>query len=148
EEMPESSVNVMVVALSGRGPTKYAEHIGPIPIGTFPVYFELPQLQTHPSQVRKAKLEVEGEPPSTSPELKFIEDLSSVATENHKRELPLIYARTLIRAGVKAGLSATATELTRKSASEANKGWIPFVGAVAGLVFMTATERADLRSWI
>lgn len=148
EERRPESVNVLVVALSGRGPTKYAEKIGPIPVGTFPVYFELPKLQTNLSTVAAARVEVEGASPGEACELKFIEDMSSVAIENHKRTLPLIYARTLIRAGVKAGLSATATELTRKNARDNNKGLIQVAGAVAGLVFLATTERADLRSWI
>jgi drug/metabolite transporter (DMT)-like permease len=42
--------------------TKYAEKVGPIPLGTFPVYFELPKLMIHPSQVLRARVEVEGAP--------------------------------------------------------------------------------------
>jgi len=147
EEKPANSVNVLVVALSGRGPTKYAEKVGPIPLGTFPVYFELPKLQTHPSQVSRARIEVEGESAALS-ELKLIEDMSAVAAENHRRQLPLIYTRTLIRAGLRAGISATATEIARKNAHDANKELIVVGGAIAGLVVQWAMERADLRSWI
>lgn len=147
EEKPANSVNVLVVALSGRGPTKYAEKVGPIPLGTFPVYFELPKLQTHPSQVGRARVEVEGEAAALS-ELKLVEDMSAVAAENHRRQLPLIYTRTLIRAGLRAGISATATEIARKNAHDANKELIVVGGAIAGLVVQWAMERADLRSWI
>jgi hypothetical protein len=150
EERRDDSVNVLLIALSGRGPTKYADRVGPIPVGTFPVYFELPRLRTHPSQAARARVEIEGlggEPASTH-ELKFIEDLSAVATENHKRMLPLIYTRTLIRAAVKAGLSATATEIARRNANDRNTGLVQVAGAVAGLAFMMATERADLRCWV
>lgn len=149
EEKRASSVNVLVIALSGRGPTKYAEKVGPIPVGTFPVYFELPKLQTHPSQVGQARIEVEGQlAAGGTNELKLIEDMSAVAAENHRRELPLIYARTLIRAGIRGGLSATATELARKNARDSNKGLIVVGGALLGLGMQWAMERADLRSWI
>lgn len=56
--MDPDAVNVVVVALSGRGPTKYPETVGPIPLGTVPVYFELPRLRVHPSVVASARVEV------------------------------------------------------------------------------------------
>ncbi len=147
---PANSVNALFIALSGRGPTKYAEKVGPIPIGTYPVYFELPKLATHPSQAASARVEIEGPDGSiaTTHQLAFIEDLSAVATENHKRMLPLIYTRTLIRAAVKAGISATATEIARRNANDKNTGLVQVAGAIAGLAFLMTTERADLRCWV
>lgn len=148
QEMRADSVNVLVVALSGRGPTKYAEKVGPIPLGTFPVYFELPKLQIHPSSVVRARVEVDGQPPSNLGELKLVEDMSAVAAENHRRQLPLIYARTLIRAGIRAGISATATEVVRRNSEDQDKGLVVVLGAILGLGAQWAIERADLRSWI
>jgi hypothetical protein len=59
-----------------------------------------------------------------------------------------VYTRTLIRAGVKAGLSATATEVARRSAADSNTGYVQVFGALAGLAFLMSTERADLRCWV
>ncbi|MFM9994210.1 MAG: hypothetical protein ACKVU4_00245 [Phycisphaerales bacterium] len=171
EEASPSSVGVLVVALSGRGPTKYAESVGPIAVGTVPVYFELPRLMVHPSVVGAARVEVRtpgAEPvegaggeqspaaalagPEVAPErtesLALIEDLSAVAAENHRRMLPLIHARTLIRAAIKAGVSATATEVARRSASDKDQGLVQVAGVIAGLIFMGATEKADVRCWM
>src|SRR5204862_5636192 len=91
KDISPDSVNVLAVALSGRGPTKYAQRIGPIPLGTIPLYFELPYLRSHPSEAGNARIEVEGGDgvPAQKLSLKFVEDLSAVATENHRRAMPV-----------------------------------------------------------
>jgi hypothetical protein len=148
EERDPDSVNLLVVALSGRGPTKYAQRIGPIPLGTVPVYFELPYLQTYPSEVTAAHLEVDTEGAvQAGGSLALVEDLSAVATENHKRMLPAIYARTLVRYAVKAGISVGLTEAARRRAHDQDQGWVQLAGVVAGLAVLGATEQADLRAW-
>jgi hypothetical protein len=149
-EAAPDSINLLVVALSGRGPTKFADRVGPIPLGTFPVYFELPQLRTYPTRVDRARVEVR-EPGQTEPTgryLSLVEDLSAVAVENHRRMLPIIYTRTLIRYAVKAGLMTAGTELARRKAKDRNQELVQVAGAVAGLAFLMATERADLRCWV
>lgn len=175
DEASPSSVGVLVVALSGRGPTKYAESVGPIALGTVPVYFELPRLMVHPSVVAGARIEVRTpapetaaasaeesptrgttgaspavaeRPPERTERLAFIEDLSAVAAENHRRMLPLIHARTLIRAAIKAGISVTATEVARRGASDKDQGLVQVAGVLAGLIYMGATEKADVRCWM
>lgn len=149
-EMNPADANVLIVALSGQGPTKFAEKVGPIPLGTVPVYFELPQLRTYPSEVAAAKLEIEDGTggAAESKSLALVEDLSSVAVENHKRALPAIYARTLIRYMAKAGISVALTEAARKQAHDNDQGWVQLAGVLAGLVVIGATEEADLRCWI
>jgi hypothetical protein len=149
-EMNPSDVNVLAVALSGQGPTKFAERVGPIPLGTVPVYFELPQLKTYPSEVGAARIEVDGSggEGGVSCPLALVEDLSSVATENHKRLLPAIYARTLVRYMTKAGISVALTEAARRQASNSDQGWVQLAGVLAGLAVIGATEEADLRCWI
>jgi hypothetical protein len=148
ESRPASSANALFIALSGRGPTKYADRIGPILIATVPIYFELPRLATTLSQVASASVEIESPSGITSQPLDFIEDFAAVATENHRRTLPLIYTRTLIRAALKSTLSATATEVARRNASDRDSGWVQVVGALAGLAYVMTTERADLRCWV
>lgn len=149
EELGNDEVNVLVVALSGRGPTKYPERVGPIPLGTVPIYFELPQLRTHPSEVASARLEIDSGGAAEAPvSLALVEDLSAVATENHRRMLPLIYQRTLIRYMIKAGISVALTEAGRRKSSDRDQGLVQLAGVLAGLVVLGATEEADLRAWI
>ncbi|MEX2217907.1 MAG: hypothetical protein WD749_04030 [Phycisphaerales bacterium] len=151
DELDPASVNVLVVGLSGRGPTKFAQRIGPIPIGTLPVYFELPYLRTYRSEVAGVRVEVESGTSGaaqTLDRLKLVEDLSSVATVNHNRTLPLIYQRTLVRYMLKAGASIALTEMGRRSARDRDQGLIQLAGVLAGLAYLGATEQADLRCWI
>ena len=42
--------NVLLIGLSGRGPIKFAQRFGPIPLGDIPIYFELPQLRDYQSE--------------------------------------------------------------------------------------------------
>jgi uncharacterized protein len=144
-EMRPQDANVLFVALSGRGPTKYAERVGPIPLGTLPVYFELPKLRANLSEVASARMEVEG---GETKRLAFIEDMAAVAVENHERALPAIAARTIARYMVKAGLSLAATEAARRSARDSNQGLVQIAGVLGGLLVLGATEQADLRCWI
>jgi uncharacterized protein len=152
EELSSRDVNVLIVALSGRGPTKYPQRIGPIPLGTVPVYFELPYLRVHPTEVRSARIEIEGFGSATSPvyrePLKLVEDMSLVAAENHRRMLPLIQQRTIVRYAVKATTSVVLTEMARRSARDSNQGLVQVAGVLAGLAVLAATEEADLRSWV
>jgi uncharacterized protein len=152
EDLDPAAVNVLVVALSGRGPTKYAHSVGPIPLGTVPIYFELPYLRVHPSEVAAARIEVEGFGSEHSPHyrerLKLVEDMSLVAAENHRRMLPLIHKRTLLRYAMKATASVVATELARKRVHDRDQGIIQITGVLLGLMAIAATEQADLRAWV
>lgn len=144
EDMSSDAANVLVVGLSGRGPTRYAEVNGPMLIGTVPVYFELPRLRTHPSEVSGVVIQVQqGE----SKNLALIEDLSSVATANHERVLPLIHTRSVIRYAIRAGISVAITEVAREAADDSDQELVQVLGALAGLLTLAVTERADLRCW-
>jgi hypothetical protein len=149
ERAPEE-VNLLLVALSGRGPTKEARTIGPIPVFTYPVYFQLPVLVWEPSRVRSVRVRVfddDGRPVegADGAGLSLIEDLSSVAAENHRRQLPLVYARTLLRAVLKGGVSFAVTETVRRRDRD---GWATLGAVVAGMAVLALTERADLRCWV
>jgi hypothetical protein len=139
-------LNVLVVALSGRGPTKQAEQIGPLAIASVPIYLELPRLQEHASTVASARVKVDGAVVAGS-ELKLIEDLNAVASENHRRQLPLIYQKTLIRYLIKAGVTIGVTEGIQNQKGNRDDGWIRIVGGLVGLGVLMATEKADLRCW-
>lgn len=146
DELAPSDVNVLVVAFSGRGPTKHPVRVGPIPLGTIPVYFELPDLRVHPGLVSRAYVDIEGSDSQDQP-LALIEDLGAVAAENHRRTLPAIYARTLLRYAIKAGISVAATEAARRQAGEREQMLVQAVGVIGGLLALAATEQADLRCW-
>lgn len=152
-ELNPADVNVLLVAFSGVGPTKYAERVGPIPIGTWPVYFELPMLRIQPSSVVSVRATLtpheptEANPPQVV-ELSLIENMARVAEENHRRQLPQIYARTLIRATIRSGASFAATQALKSSASSQNKDAVAFAATLGGLIALAALERADLRCWI
>jgi uncharacterized protein len=149
EQIAPDDFNALVVAFSGRGPTKYAERIGPIPLGTVPIYMELPRLQSHPSVVGSARVEVETfSGPSTIAKTKFVEDLSRVAIANHEQMMPLIYARTFMRYALKAGASVALTEMARRNSRDNSQGAVQVLGVLAGLAVLAATEEADLRSWV
>ncbi|MBY0309008.1 MAG: hypothetical protein K2Q09_09725, partial [Phycisphaerales bacterium] len=148
-----SDANVLIVAFSGTGPTKIAERVGPIPLLTFPVYFELPVLRIRPSQVASARATLtphdaaEGNPPQLL-NLNLIENLSRVAEENHKRALPLVYQRTLIRAMLRSGASFAATEALRRQSSRRDSGLVAVGATLVGLGALAILEKADVRSWV
>lgn len=162
-----SDANVLIVGLSGRGPRKIANRVGPIPLYEWPLYFELPELSGGSAQVARvrvlatrldapAPLDVSTPRPralvGSGPglhELAKIEDMSAVATENHRRQLPLIYTRTLIRSQLKAAASFAATQAVKNSQSRnSNSRDLAQVGMIlAGLAFVGLTEKADLRCW-
>jgi hypothetical protein len=141
---PETS-DVLIVALSGRGPVREAERIGPILLYTVPVYMELPVLVSQPSEVESAHVEIEG---LGMRPLDLVEDLAAVAEENHRRQLPMIYTRTFVRASAKAAASAVTTGALRGASDGADKGWVTLAAVLGGLIFVTITEEADLRSWV
>ena len=157
-QAPEAS-NLLVVAFSGTAPTKHPERFGPIPIYTYPVYFEVPVLRGGRSIVTGARLVAEPVVAGTGGEggravgeaftvdMPLVEDMASVARANHEAALPQIYARAIIRSSLKAAASAAATEAVRRSSSDRNQGAVEVLGVLIGMAVVGLTERADLRCW-
>lgn len=148
-----SDANVLLIAFSGVGPTKVAQRVGPIPIYTYPLYFELPVLRSVRSPITQVRATLTPhEPTEANPpqlvELNLVENLSSVAEENHRRQLPQIYQRTLIRASIRSTMNVVATEAARKASSRGNRDAVEIAGMIGGLLAMTALEHADLRCWV
>ena len=135
--------NFLAVALSGQGPYKVAQRVGPIIIYGTPIYFELPILYRQPSEVVDVRLRVEGAAVSST-DLCFIEDFGSVAYEHNRRELPLIYARTIARAAAKSVALSQANRALYNSSDDAG---LAVAAALVGLLFLAGTEHADLRCW-
>lgn len=147
-ELPAEEANALFVALSGRGPTKEAESFGPIPLYTYTIYYELPVLRGGSGEVDSALVVFEdgSRPPI---ELSLVEDMRSVARANHEAHLPVIYLRAFLRSSLKAAAVAIGTEAARRGASRSDSGQavIEIAGILGGLLLVSQTEKADLRSW-
>lgn len=141
---------LLLIALSGRGPTKRARHFGPIVIGRVPVYFELPTLIRNASSIAAVEAEFDAQPADPPPPIRLplVEDMNAVAMENFRRALPLIYTRTLVRAATKAGASYAITQVARNSAGRRDRDLVTVAAVVGGLAAILATERADTRAWV
>ncbi|MBX3378977.1 MAG: hypothetical protein KF805_02695 [Phycisphaeraceae bacterium] len=142
--------NVLMVALTGCGPYLVAQREGPIAIFSFPVYFELPQMKLRGSAVAAGRIEVQdssGTIRDGGP-IELVENLGSVAEENFRRQLPLIYQRTMVRYLVKAGATVATSEVVAQTQNNNGTQWmIRSIGGLIGLAVLGATEKADLRSW-
>lgn len=144
EGLKRGDANVLLVAFSGRGPIKVGKRYGPLAILSLPVYFELPELQKRESLVTSCRVVVDG---VVVKELSLVEDMASVALENHKRQLPLIQARTIARYLIKAGATVAVTETVKGRSKDDNAALVRTLGGLIGLGILAATEQADLRCW-
>lgn len=152
-----SSVNVLVVGLSGRGPTKRARTIGPIPIFEYPLYIQLPELVGGSEEVGGARIVVDdgaigasGGPigGGSGGAMVKVEDLRAVAIENHRRAMPLIYARTIIRATAKSAAIYAGSKALEHGSKRGDTRTAIQIGAIlGGIAAMALTEEADLRCW-
>jgi len=138
--MNPNAYNVLVKVFTGRSPSKsqndtrlyFAE------IDTY-LKFSLPELNLYSSSVSKIQVSVDGKTPIT---LNTIEHLDLVAKEVYKVKEPIIYARTIVRASLKAIATNKASKEIEKE-NEALGEVFSFLGKIA----QEATEKADLRSW-
>jgi len=133
---------LLYVAFSGRVPGLERQRFGPIPLFDWPVYFELPVMRVRPGEV--ARVNVVDSSGRVVGELPLVEDMARVAAANHERELPAIYARTLLRSQIKAAASFAATQVARGSNNDA----LVLVAVLGGLAAVALTEKADTRSWL
>jgi hypothetical protein len=144
-ELAPEDAGLIVVAFSGRGPRKEAFRFPPLIIDQVPIYFELPVVRWTPSAATAARLVVTDDATDARQvvTLDLIENLGRVAEINHSRQLPLIYARTFVRAAAKStGLAFAARAVEKSNDDDAG-----FLAALAGLGLLATTERADLRAW-
>lgn len=133
--------NVMIVAFSGRAPELYSQDIDlPIIDSTYSIPF--PKCRRIESPITSAELVFAD---GTRQALDLVEDMSAVAAENFKRNEDTIYYRTLLRIAAKAAI-VTVTAIGVQQSTESD-GWTAAVAA-AGLLYIVATENADLRSWV
>lgn len=138
-------VNVLVVALTGRGPIKRESRLR-APLLDLVVDIPYPKLQMQPSSISGVTLEVEGSADAPG-RLSLVEDLAGVSAENYRRAEPAIYSRTLVRVAGKLGLVAGASVAAHQG-DKKNNYTLAAVTAVVGVLAVQATEKADLRSWV
>jgi len=148
-EIDAAQQDALFIAVGGVGPRLSRESVGPIFIYLTPIYFELPQIEPGGSRATRALVEFEEPGGSTrSVELSLIEDLSAVAEANFQQELPVVHARTYIRALTKSGLfTAGGIALQNSDASNEAKAAGLLFSLIGGLVYLSATEKADVRCW-
>lgn len=138
-----SEMDVLIVAFAGRGPRKVPVRIPPLVIAGVPVYTELPVLRWEESVARSARAVVDVRGRREIVELGLVEEMGRVAAENHRRQLPLIYLRTIVRAGAKSAALAVGSHAAGRSGGNGAQLGV----ALAGLAILLATEKADLRCW-
>lgn len=141
--------DALFVAVGGVGPTLARQNVGPYYVYVTPIYFELPQIVRGGSGADRAIAEIEYSDGTTgSVELDFIEDFSAVAEANFESELPLVHARTYLRALTKSGIfTAGGLVLENSDADPAIKAAGLLVSIVGGLAYLAVTEKADVRCW-
>lgn len=135
-----NAYNVLIKAFSGRSPMKVQDD-SRIYLDESDTYikFSFPVLLSYQSEVRSVAVSVNG---TTYDELTTIEHLDEVAGEVYKVKEPIIIARTIVRATIK----ALAANRAGSKISEKNEGLgslVSFLGKLA----QETTEKADLRGW-
>ncbi|RNC81144.1 MAG: hypothetical protein ED559_04910 [Phycisphaera sp.] len=149
EGLESSEADALFVALGGVGPTLARQSIGPYFVYLTPIYFELPQIVPGGTGSSRAIAEIEYADGTTGEiELRYIEDFSAVAEANFAKELPAVHARTYLRALTKSGIfTAGGVILENSDADSGVKAAGLLVSVVGGLLYLAATEKADIRSW-
>lgn len=144
-----SSVNTLVVALSGRGPVKDKEEFGPIFLWYTTIHIVLPRLVPLRSSINGAYLELSD---GTRHDLFLVEDMSRVAIENFERQMPTIYQRTMLRVFAKAaavGVATVATDASTRGNRDRGGAAVAQLGVRAlGFLYMWLSEDADTRGWV
>lgn len=136
-------MDVLVVAFAGRGPRKEPVRIPPLVIAGVPVYAELPVVVWDESVARAARVIVDAGGRRVEARLALVEEMGRVAAENHRRQLPLTYLRTIVRAGAKSAAIGIGSHAAGRSGGDGAQWAV----ALGGLALLLATERADLRCW-
>ena len=139
--MNPDSFNVLLISFTGRSPYKYqVDSRILIPDEDFYLKLSLPALHLVPSVVKSVYATIDD---SLSVPLNLIENMDEVAFEVYKVKEPIIYARTFLRAFMKAMGTRYAERKVKKKGNKV----LSAVISLAGFLTSEATEKADLRSW-
>lgn len=146
-DMKPSSVNLLAVGFSGRGPTKDRDEFGPVFLWYTSFYLVLPRMVMHPSVVTGAYLETSG---GERFDMHLVEDMSRVAAENFERQMPAIYRRTMLRVFTKAaavGVATVATDEATRNQDSGEAAAAQIAVRAIGFLYMWLSEDADTRGW-
>lgn len=80
--------------------------------------------------------------PETSYSTQTLSDMDAVVAQSFQNDLPVTITRTLISAGVKAGIQYGIYEATK------NNGTVNAIAMIAAGIYAASTNRADLRTWL
>lgn len=132
--------NVLVNVFSGRAPVKHQNDLR-LYLDESDTYlkFSLPSLETYPTRVSFVEVIVNDRDEYFIP---LIEEMDVVAKEVYKVKEPIIYARAMVRAILKAMAS---NKITNVAAEQDDT-----LGSLVNVftkIAQEATEKADLRSW-
>jgi hypothetical protein len=129
-ERPAGAANIVLIGGVGLGPYKVENTIA-LPTGDGIYQWSVPSFQRRPQPVPGLELSV----PGTTIRTTVVEDVAAVAKKNLDDRIAWLAAKSLVRGYFK-------RELTKNLADD-HGGW----GWLAGNLYATLTERADLRSW-
>lgn len=101
--------------------------------------FQLPQMETRPSQVSRVIIRVDG---MDMPPLQMLESIDNVAVNTFKVKEPIIYLKTITRTVIKGLLAIQAKDKLRKQTGGGLMGQLTDLATDA---LVDATENADLR---
>lgn len=132
-EQRQSQGELVFTLHNGLAPVKREESvILPVPTTYTLVRISLPYYQSRSAPARGARLQIGG---NTVP-LELVEDVDAMAHKTLEIKLPLIQARALTRAGVKA--------IVAEGLKRDDKWLLGMLAEIGGLI----SERADTRSWL
>lgn len=136
-----NSYNLLVQVFTGQSPYK-SQHDLELFIEETNTYlkYSLPKLNLFNSSVSTVRISINES--ETNKILHTIEHLDVVAKEVYKVKEPIIYARTIVRASLKAIATQAASKEIKEKDETLGKVF-KFLGNVA----QNATEKADLRGW-
>lgn len=134
---PES-YNVLLTSFTGQSPIKFQEDIR-LWDEDFYLKFSFPLVELYPTKVAEVRVVLNG---NKELNLNLIEEMDLVSEEVYRAKQPIIYARSLMRAIVKAG----GTGALKKAIKDENKT-LGFLAGVLSFLYKEGSEKADLRGW-
>ena len=136
-----AAFNTLLVAFSGRGPTKQERRLH-IHLDDPDLDFDIavPVLVTPPTRVHRVRAVV-GD--TLTVDVPLVEDVQATAAAVYRAKEPIVRARAVVRALIKTAAREAGTRALADEGHEELASVVGFLGRVATV----ATERADTRTW-
>ena len=136
-----NAYNLLITGFTGQAPIKVQEDVRFFDETTLNRYVKLsfPRIELYPTEVYRVHVLINDKEPLS---LKLIEEMDRVAKSVYEAKKPVIYARTLARALVK----ATGTGLIKKATEDESRALRTAV-SVLSFLYKETSEKADLRGW-